>query len=187
MGVGAVSVSGAQRVFQGRRIWRLSLEDFHLATRLLAEVVVPVAPELVIGVERGGRALAEALAELLGVPHAPVTARHNASDELALPATGRVELDLSPLKHGDLIADRRVLLADDICGSGATLTAIRGQLRNLGDPPTWSVTLCRNTGAAIHPTWWIWDVADWVTFPCEPAAATETTPLPAPTRVRSTP
>ncbi len=180
-------MNGAQRVLQGRRIWRLSPEDFHLATGLLAEAASLVAPELVIGVERGGRALAEALGSLLGVPHAVVTARHNASDEVALPATGRVELDLSLLERGDLTAGQRLLLADDICGSGATLIAIRERLRDLGDPQVWSATLCRNAGAAIHPAWWIWDVADWVTFPWEPPTAAETTPLPAPTRVRSMP
>ncbi|MGP4112306.1 phosphoribosyltransferase [Streptomyces sp. 4N509B] len=184
-----MSGSGARRVFQGRRIWRLSPDDFHLAARLLAEAAEPVAPELVVGVERGGRALAKTLARLLGVPHALVTARHNASDEPALPATGRVDLDLTPLGGGGgvPVAGRRLLLADDICGSGATLTALRGRLRELGDPPTWSATLCRNTGAAVRPTWWVWDVADWVAFPWEPPPSAETTPLPAPTRLRSQP
>ena len=176
-----------QRVFHGQRIWRLTQDGFDRATELLAAAVAPTVPELVIGIERGGRRPAEALGDLLDVPHILVTARHNLSDAQSSPATGDVRLDLSALAERDVKVGRRLLVVDDICGSGATLAAIGERLRARGETRMRSATLCRNVGAALHPTWWLWEVADWVTFPWEPLPAAETTPLPTPTHVRSLP
>jgi hypoxanthine phosphoribosyltransferase len=167
----------ATRVFEGARTWRLSWERFGEAAALIAEAERLHAPGLVIGVERGGRALATALSAGLGVPAVMIRTRHNASDQMRLPATGQVSIDLSPLADCEA---GRVLVADDICGSGATLAAIRQALTTRHHATAVrSAVLCRNAGSAVDPDTWAWDVADWVSFPWEPEPSTPTEPLPA--------
>ncbi|WP_020501070.1 phosphoribosyltransferase [Sciscionella marina] len=94
-------------------------------------------------------------------------------------------LDLDPLTRA-LNGQRlkgRVLVVDDICGSGATLRRLRHDLTPLLSPSAQLLTavLCLNTGAATLPDYSIWTVSDWVVFPWEkPPADQDTTPLPRP-------
>jgi uncharacterized protein len=177
-----VAVTGA-RVFQGQRTWRVSPAAFAAAAALIADAERPHRPGLVIGIERGGHDLAVALAERLQAPAVMITARHNRSDRIALPASGLVTVDPVPLlSHGTA---RQVLIADDICGSGATLRAVTGlAVSLLGAARARTAVLCRNTGAGLAPSTWAWDVADWVCFPWESQPATPTEDLPLPTTVR---
>ena len=79
-----------ERVFEHRRIWRLTQDAFASAAALIAGQ--EPAPEVVLGIARGGVPLARLLAAHYGVPVVELTARHNRSDDLYLPATGQVEL-----------------------------------------------------------------------------------------------
>src|SRR5262249_18918399 len=68
----------------------------------------------------------------------------------------------------------RVLIVDDICGSGATLHRLRHGLDPWLSPSAEVLTavLCLNTGASILPDYSVWTVSDWVVFPWEqPPAA----------------
>jgi hypoxanthine phosphoribosyltransferase len=142
----------------------------------------------VVGVANGGTAPAKLIAPLLGIQPFTVQARHNRSDATYLQATGNVEVDPAPLRRG--LNGRRltgsVLLVDDICGSGATLRALRGKLAPLTAPgaEVLAATLCLNTGATTLPDYSIWEVSDWVVFPWEaPPAGHNTAALPTPTAV----
>ena len=182
------------RIFERRRLWRLERPTFHAAARLLAQAVVEPAGggdggvDLVVGVARGGQALAEALAVSLGVGVCMIGARHNLTDARYLQASGHVEVDLSPLAAG-AVAGARCLVADDICGTGATLQAVTHQLERRWAAQVRTCTLCRNDGAGGRPLpdWWVWDVRDWVAFPWEPPPSPHapTVALPTPTRVRT--
>lgn len=170
------------RTFEHRRIWRLSPELMQVAAALIAEAEHPFEPELIVGVLRGGGPLAAALAEQIGVPHVLVTAKHNPDDRIGVQGTGTVSLDLRGLPDTSGV---RVLLVDDICGTGATITALVDALGLRICPAAVRVAvLCRNIGSPVRPHSWVWDVSDWTVFPWEPAPDRPTELLPIPTAVR---
>jgi hypothetical protein len=125
------------------------------------------------------------IASTLGVKARTVHVRHNSGDAAYQQATGKVTLDLDPLTralNGQRMKDR-VLVVDDICGSGATLRRLHHDLAPLVSPSVQVLTavLCLNAGATTLPDYSIWTVADWVVFPWEkPPADQDTTPLPIP-------
>ncbi|MFJ8856088.1 phosphoribosyltransferase [Streptomyces sp. NPDC102437] len=160
-----------KRVFDNRRIWRLAHREFLTAACLIAEGETKDAPVAVVGIARGGIRLAEIVAEQLSIPATVVRARHNVSEGIQQPATGRVLLDddhngdaVTQLPHG-----APLLVVDDICGSGATLRAVEDMLTASVRPARIrTAVLCRNEGSDFLPDRWGWDVADWVHFPWEP-------------------
>ncbi len=175
----AVTSSVPARVFERKRVWQLGRAAFEVAAALIATAERAYQPELIIGIDRGGRDLATALSGHLCVPAIMIRARHNPSDEIALPAVGAVTADLSPL--GTCEAPARLLIADDIAGSGQTLAVTSGLLAaRFGTARIRTAVLCRNAGSSTAPDTWVWDVADWVVFPWEPppGAPAESLPLP---------
>lgn len=166
--------SRGARIFEHIRIWRLDREGFEAAARMLA-AAEPV-PALVVGIARGGVELARFLSDWFGVPFATVTARHNIGDGPYAEMARVVEIEGTvPAAAGG------ILIADDICGTGATLTAVvRHVTGQLGHVTVRTVALCRNSGAAFAPDAWVWDVADWVAFPWEepPSGRTELLTVP---------
>ena len=121
-------------------------------------------PALVVGIARGGVELARFIGAWFGVPFATLTARHNVSDgpypEMAdvVEITGAVPT----------AAPGSILIADDICGTGDTFTAVVSHVASqFGPAVIRTVALCRNDGAAFVPDAWVWNVADWVAFPWE--------------------
>ncbi|MEV7006669.1 phosphoribosyltransferase family protein [Streptosporangium sp. NPDC051022] len=185
-----LSAPNRQRVFDHRRIWRLEPETFITAAEMLAEHERPHRPDVVIAVARGGVPLGTALGRLLDVPTVSIRLRHNRDDKLEVQATGRVDVvDCTELNR--VVPGSRVLVADDICGTGATLRAVVTLLRQrLGSAGVRAVVLCRNAAGheaegGASPDAWVWDTRDWVVFPWEKPADTPTEPLAAPTGVRA--
>jgi hypoxanthine phosphoribosyltransferase len=175
----------ASRVFEHRRLWRLTPHALHAATTLLADAILRdhCSIQHVIGIANGGTAPARLLAATFGLPAGTVRARHNLADSLYQQATGTVTLDLDPLTrtlNGHQLPGR-VLIVDDICGSGATLRRLRYDLTPWLSPNAEVLTavLCLNTGASTLPDYSIWTVSDWVVFPWEqPSAGRDTTRCP---------
>jgi uncharacterized protein len=174
-----------QRVFEGHRIWRVSTGLLVRAVELIAAAERPCGPDLIVGIKRGGAPVAAALAGELGVPHALISARHNPGDEIAVQATGHVDVDLEGLDRDPDLRGKRVLLTDDICGSGSTIRVVTAALRPVLNPRLVRVAvLCRNAGSQVSPDSWVWDVSDWTVFPWEKRPGCLTELLPAPTEVR---
>jgi hypoxanthine phosphoribosyltransferase len=174
-----------QRVFEHRRIWRVTQDAFASAAALIAGQ--EPTPEVVVGIARGGVPLARMLASHYSVPVVEVTARHNHSDDLHVPATGQVELPQGPdaalaAHHG-----ARVLLVDDICGTGSTYrTVIPWLVTHLEPASVRTAALCRSKASAFTPDTWVWDTLDWVVFPWnEPVPTSEDLIVPALPRGRS--
>jgi adenine/guanine phosphoribosyltransferase-like PRPP-binding protein len=189
-----------RRVFEHRRTWEATTEDYAAAIRLLAEEAdrqhAPIVA--VLGIAEGGRHPAHDIAHRLGVAKGLVPARHNLSGDPYTQATGSVDFDPAGLRRtlSRLIADSppagTLLVVDDICGSGATLATVAGAIgeMRLRWPAVRTATLCRNAAAPPGmPDLHIWDVADWVRFGWEPPLAhghvPPVTPLPTPTMVMS--
>jgi hypothetical protein len=174
------------RIFEHRRVWRLDQARFEAAAALLARAITSHldAVDAVVGIARGGCALADALSGALEVPAGTIRARHNPTDAIYSQGQGRVELEVDGFQPPASTA--RVLVVDDICGTGATLKAVRRYLSTIA-PATrvLTCTLCRNEGSCAQPDMWVWAVRDWVVFPWEERATpTHTTLLPAPAAVR---
>ncbi|MFD5089826.1 phosphoribosyltransferase [Amycolatopsis thailandensis] len=177
----------AHRDFDYRQVWRVTPETLRDATALLTDAILRdhASIERVIGLANGGISPAHLIATTLGMNARIVRARHNTSDGAYQQATGEVSLDLTPLTrtlNGQRLKGR-VLVVDDICGSGATLRRVHDDLTPLLSPGAQLLTavLCLNTGASTLPDYSIWTVSDWVVFPWEqPPADHDTTPLPPP-------
>jgi hypoxanthine phosphoribosyltransferase len=179
----------APRVFEHRCLWRLTPDALRAATTLLAGAILRDHRSIqhVIGIANGGTAPAGLLAATFGLQARTVRARHNLADGVYQQATGTVTLDLDPLTrtlNGHQLRGR-VLLVDDICGSGATLHRLRHGLDPWLSPSAEVLTavLCLNTGASILPDYSVWTVSDWVVFPREqPPAGRDSIALPTPTQ-----
>jgi uncharacterized protein len=173
-----------QRVFARQRIWLLEEAVFARAAALLGRY--EPRPDLVVGIARGGMPLAHRLSEHFGVAVLELAVRHNKSDEIYLPATGDVELPDPPSALGRIPAGRRLLVADDICGTGATLKAVLPWLgEHLRPSALRAVVLCRSEAAHFTPDTWLWDTRDWVVFPWNEPVGEPTEALVLPDGVRT--
>ncbi|MFI6883750.1 phosphoribosyltransferase [Streptosporangium canum] len=180
--------SARQRVFDHQRIWQVNPEVFAAAAELLAAHEKPHRPDVVIAIARGGIPLGRALSRLLEVPMISVTLRHNHDDGLKVQATGRVDI-IDSAELDQVTSGSRVLVVDDICGTGATLSAVAPLLQQrLGSVSVRTVVLCRN--AASHdlegvagPDAWLWNTRDWVIFPWNDPTDMPTEALALPTSV----
>lgn len=154
------------RVFEHRQLWLLESSAYEQAAALFRDTLRQRwQADAVVGITRGGRALAQYLAEHLHLPYYEVQARHNSSDDLYSSTESAVTIDL-----GQIAAKIPTLfLVDDICGTGATLTAVQERLSAVcACERMITVVLCRNIGSTYMPDVYAWDVNDWVVFPWEP-------------------
>ncbi|MFE9974010.1 phosphoribosyltransferase [Streptomyces hirsutus] len=159
------------RIFENRRVWQLTPDEFLAAACLIADQEAEHRPAAVLGIARGGVRLAETVAGQLGVPAVVVRARHNEPEGIQQAATGRILLDDEHNQDAlaALPASSPLLVVDDICGSGATLRAVADVLTTTVAPSVIrTAVLCRNEGCDYPLDSWGWDVADWVHFPWEP-------------------
>lgn len=172
------------RVFERRRLWRLDERYAGSGARLLADAATEFFGRfsVVVGIGRGGWSPAEIVGDSLHTRTIGILAKHNHGDNVCQPGDGDVHVDLTKLDG--LSVGGQVLLVDDICGTGATLSAIRGALvARQGFVGVRSATLCVNEGATALPDLWVWSVRDWVVFPWESGSTAPTEPLPAPMTV----
>jgi hypoxanthine phosphoribosyltransferase len=181
----------ASRWFRRQRILGMTPPTYEHAVRLLAAAAeqrfTPISA--VVGIANGGLAPASDIGGALAVPDYRLTARHNPTEAIYTEATGHVTVDLDPLAaalDGQPLTGT-VLLVDDICGTGATFTAVLPALRVHLEPDAEvrTVALCRNAGSSVNPDLWVWTVDDWVRFPWEHPAPPDMTieELPMPDRV----
>jgi hypothetical protein len=140
------------RTFNRDFAWQMTGPQAATAAALLAGAAATGGPvDAVIAIARGVRT---------------VRARHNPTDAMYAEATGRVWCDAAgtgPLRG-------RLLVVDDICGTGATLATVTSALARAAEPGAALVTatLCRNAGSPGRPDLTVWDdLREWVIFPWE--------------------
>lgn len=173
------------RAFNRAFAWQMTAPQAAAAASALARAAAGGGPvDAVIAIARGGTQPAQAIAAALGAPVRTVQARHNATDAMYSEATGRVWCDAA--EAGPVRG--RVLVVDDICGTGATLAAVASALTQVAAPRTALVTatLCRNAGSPARPDLTVWDdLEEWVIFPWEtsPPGGLPVRCLPDPGRV----
>ena len=155
------------RAFNRHFAWQMTGPQAAAAAAVLAGAAATGGPvDAVIAIARGGTQPARDIAAALGAPVRTVRASHNPTDAMYAEATGRVWCDAAgagPLRG-------RVLVVDDICGTGATLAAVTSALARVAAPGAALVTatLCRNAGSPCRPDLTVWDdLREWVIFPWE--------------------
>ncbi|WP_326550178.1 phosphoribosyltransferase [Micromonospora sp. NBC_01813] len=159
-------------------VHRLTLTSYDHATTLLADAVTrrlgPITA--VIGIGTSGVPLAHSLATRLTAKPLRINARHERAAPADSRTSGHVTVDLRPLDTA--LNGRRlvgtVLLADDTCRTGATLTTVYPKLAPYltAGSTLHTVVLFRHTTADYNPHLWLWDITHPVHLPWQ-------APLPA--------
>jgi len=148
-------MSGAREV--------MSWDDLGLGARSLAEAVHADGwvPDLVLGISRGGLLVAGALAYALGVKNTATI-----SVEFYTGVDERLELPMLLPPVPDLVdlSKERVLIADDVADTGATLELVRDFCAGIVREARVAVLYekSRSTIASDY----VWRrTDDWITFP----------------------
>ena len=141
----------------------MSWDDLGLGARALAEAVHDDGwvPDLVLGISRGGLLVAGALAYALGVKNTATI-----SVEFYTGVDERLELPMLLPPVPDLIdlSKERVLIADDVADTGATLELVRDFCAGIVGEARVAV-LYEKSRSTIQSDY-VWRRTDaWITFP----------------------
>ncbi len=123
----------------------ISWNDFHGLVKALAVAVAPWEPEIILPVGRGGYYPGSLLAHLLQVEIFPVRLSRREHD---------LVVHRSPrwiVEPPAAVAGRRVLVVDEMCGSGETLTIARIRVLELGPAAARTAVLYAHTWGAEVP------------------------------------
>lgn len=141
----------------------MTWDDLGTGARALAETVVAdgYAPDLVLGVSRGGLLVAGALAYALGIKNTATM-----SVEFYTGVDQRLELPMLLPPVPDLVdlATKRILIADDVADTGATLELVRDFCAGSVAEARVAV-LYEKSRSTVTPEY-VWRRTDeWITFP----------------------
>lgn len=128
------------------------------ACKTLATTVVRgFEPELVIGVVKGGVFAGEELASFLGCPFVPVRVHRRSRDG----GSGSLQAEAGMPAE---VAGKRILIVDDIAGTGSTLTAAMAAAEEAGASSIRTATLVVRAGG-YRPDFFVVETQDLVVFP----------------------
>lgn len=153
----------------GLAITTLEWSDVDELARRVAEQLRLSAfePEVIIGVLRGGVIPMLLLSHLLNVPLSrTIHIRTTSSDEPY--ATRQSPIPTAPGLR-EIVANRRVLLTDDVANTGRTLDAAIGLIRKLGCAELRTAILVRDTWGGVNSGADYVGVVipNWIEFPWE--------------------
>lgn len=154
-------------LWQRSVLYLLTWDGFDQAMQRLAEDVrgegVPV--DCVVGISRGGLIPAVALSHVLGVEQMRIVsvARNVGSGQY---------LDKQhPVVHWmfdrEELRDKRVLVVDDVAGSGETLAHVRAEVDAVCSEPCRTAVIVRMRRGSSAPDLAAVELDDWVVFPWE--------------------
>jgi hypoxanthine phosphoribosyltransferase len=125
-------------------IFPVSWEDFHGLVKALAAAVAPWRPEIILPVLRGGAYPGALLAHLLQVEVYPVRLSRRVND-VVVHESPRWLVESPPA-----VAGRRVLVVDEMCSTGETISLVRDKALALGAAEARAAVLYAHTwGVAI--------------------------------------
>jgi hypoxanthine phosphoribosyltransferase len=104
----------------------ISWDDFHGLCKALAKGVAAYRPEVILPVGRGGYYPGTLIAHLLQVEVYPIRVSRRVND------VTRYEVPQWRLEPPALIAGKRVLVVDEICGTGETLLVVKEKVAAMG-------------------------------------------------------
>ncbi len=123
----------------------ISWEDFHGLCKGLVVAVAPFSPEIILPIGRAGYYPGTLLAHILRAEVFPVRLSRRVNDVVTY-QTPKWLLE-PPL----LVRDRRVLIVDEICSSGETISMVKQKALDLGAAAVRSAVLYAHTRATAIP------------------------------------
>ena len=122
----------------------ISWEDFHGLCKALALAVSAFQPEIILPVGRGGYYPGTLLAHLLQVEPYPVRVSRRVKDIVSYRSPQWI------VEPPQVVKGQRVLIVDEICGAGETLSLVRERVLAMGASEVRSAVLYAHTwGVAI--------------------------------------
>src|SRR5690606_6538471 len=115
----------------------------NMARELASAIAASFDPEVVVGVVKGGVFAGREVASALRRPFLPVRLHARSRDAGGIEASDGMPAEL---------AGKRVLVVDDIAGTGATLRAAIEEAREAGASAVYTCTLVVREGG-WHPDW----------------------------------
>ena len=146
----------------------LSYDGFGTAIRELAQQVVNSGyePDWIVAIARGGLIIGGALAYALGHKNIVTV---NVEFYTGVDARLDVPVELPPVLNLDDIANRKVLIADDVADTGETLKLVIDKCKKACDEVR-SAVLYEKSHSIVHADY-VWKKTDqWIDFPwsCRP-------------------
>jgi hypoxanthine phosphoribosyltransferase len=125
-------------------IYPVSWEDFHGLCKGLAAAVSRFRPEIILPIGRGGYYPGTLIAHMLQVEIFPIRLSRRVKDKITYRTPQWV------VEPPAAVRDRRVLIVDEISGSGETLTMVKAKVEALGAQAIRSAVLyAHTTGVAV--------------------------------------
>ena len=122
----------------------ISWEDFHGICKGLAQAVYSYRPEIILAIGRGGYYPGTLLAHMLQIEIFPVRVSRRVEDVV------KYKKPRWLVKPPALVKASRVLIVDEICGSGETISMVKKETEELGAEQVRSAVLYAHSwGAAI--------------------------------------
>ena len=104
----------------------ISWEDYFGLCKGLALAISPYDPEIILGVARGGLYAATLLSHMLQAELYTIRITRRFKDQVVY------DNPVWVVKPPSIVKDQRVLIVDEICGAGQTLTMIKEEVGRLG-------------------------------------------------------
>jgi hypoxanthine phosphoribosyltransferase len=128
-----------------RGVVPISWEDFHGICKALARTAAEWQSELVLAVGRGGYYPGSLVAHVLRIDVHPVRVSRRVNDVVVYQEPRWI------LEPPSTIADHRVLIVDEICGSGKTLSMVKQRAEALGARQVKTAVLYAHTWGVSTP------------------------------------
>jgi uncharacterized protein len=123
----------------------ISWEEFHGICKGLVKAVSRFDPEIILSVGRGGYYPGTLISHILQVEIYPVRLSRRVND---IPTYASPRWLLKPPK---LVKGRRVLVVDEICGSGETILMVKHEAERLGASEVRSAVMYAHTWGTSTP------------------------------------
>jgi hypoxanthine phosphoribosyltransferase len=123
----------------------ISWEDFHGICKALAKDVSDFQPEIILPIGRGGYYPGTLLAHMLQVEVYPVRLSRRVQDVVRYTSPHWL------IEPPPLLKDQRVLIVDEICGSGETIRMVIEKARELGAREIRSAVMYAHTWGVDTP------------------------------------
>jgi uncharacterized protein len=123
----------------------ISWEDFHGICKGLAVAVESFQPEIIIAIGRGGFYPGTLLSHMLQVELYPVRVSRRVNDII------QYENPQWRVRPPELVADKRVLLVDEISSTGETIQVVKAEVEHLGAKEVRSAVMYVHTWGTETP------------------------------------
>jgi hypoxanthine phosphoribosyltransferase len=126
-------------------IWPISWQDFHGLCKALAKAVSGFQPEVIVPIGRGGYYPGTLITHLLQAEVYPVRVSRRVNNQV------KFDTPQWLLEPPALVRGKRVLIVDEICGSGETISMVKEKVESLGASKVRSAVLYAHTWGTSVP------------------------------------